>query len=595
MGKNAAKWERIFRRQSLVSKIVWALSGIILLPAVALTLLWLQKSREAAYQEAYQECRSEVEAAAKDIAANGMLVDNTVTIALNQKDFLRFCNGDMEQDGLKLVKFAQQELARMRYIFLSNALVESGGFYFYNASVYEIWDTIYRYERIEEPDFDLWLHEKKGTVYIPEGVTQQAAGKLACYREVYLDTKPVGVLEIRIPYEKFFGGLKEKRPEGSFLAVRLPDGQILGNGAKVCDFTEEIENCLEPERGSQSFWFVYGGEKYYGVYQYLEAFEVYVLSFSAERMLMEGIRERALLAVGAAFGLLLLCFLVSSLVYRKMLSRLTALKSGMEEVQKGELSIRMPKREDGDELDQISGSFNLMLDRMQELIRQNVERETAAKDAQLNALQSQINSHFLYNALESIRMMAEVEGQCDIADTVVSLGNLLRYQMSWKSRTVSLREELESIEKYVFFINMINEYQVELTVEIQERFLDTDIPKLCLQPLVENCVVHGIPKGGRSLHIRLDAIENGRVLVLQVTDDGVGIEKERLMRINHVLQGYEDESLIIGKNGIGIVNVHKRLQMNYGMEYGIVLESREGVRTQVKVVMPNVQNNLGGW
>lgn len=595
MRKIAEKWKRIFRRQSLVSKIVWALSGIIMLPAMILTSVWLQKSRETAYQEAYRECRSVVEAMVKDMIANGMLVDNTITIALNQKEFLRFCNGDMGQDGLKLVKFSQQELARMRYIFLCNSLLESGGFYFYNPLVYEIWDTIYRYDRIEEKDFDLWLHEQKKTVYIPEGVTQQAKGKLACYREVYLDTMPVGVLEIRIPYEKFFSGLKEERPEGSFCVVRLSDGQILGNGVEGDGFAKELEKCLEPDRGSEAFWFTYDKEKFYGVYQYLEDFEVYVISFSSERVLMEEIRKKARLAIAAAFCLLLLCFLVSSLVYRKMLSRLTALKSGMEEVQKGELSVRMREREDGDELDQISGSFNRMLERMEELIRQNVERETAVKDAQLNALQSQINSHFLYNALESIRMMAEVEGQCDVADTLVSLGNLMRYQMSWKSKTVSLREELESIKKYVFFINMINEYQVELTIGIQERFLDTDIPKLCLQPLVENCVVHGIPKGGKSIRINLGAVENGRVLVLQVTDDGAGIEKERLMRINRVLQGYEDESLIIGKNGIGIVNVHKRLQMNYGVEYGIVLESREGVCTQVKVVMPNVQNNLGGW
>lgn len=110
----------------------------------------------------------------------------------------------------------------------------------------------------------------------------------------------------------------------------------------------------------------------------------------------------------------------------------------MLRVQGGDLTVRIPERGGGgDELDTLAHTFNRMLDRTQELMDENVERSLAATRAELNALQSQINSHFLYNALESIRMMAEIRGEPGIADTIVSLGSLLRYHMTWKDRTVT--------------------------------------------------------------------------------------------------------------------------------------------------------------
>ena len=123
-------------------------------------------------------------------------------------------------------------------------------------------------------------------------------------------------------------------------------------------------------------------------------------------------------------------------------------------VQSGNLDIRIPERENGgDELDTLSKSFNGMLDRMQQLVDENIQRGLAVKQAELDALQSQINSHFLYNALESIRMLSEVHGDTEVAETVFSLGSLMRYHMKWKTKTVTLSEELDCIDRYIFFMS----------------------------------------------------------------------------------------------------------------------------------------------
>ncbi len=608
MGRAYRWFRRRYRKMGLATKIVVNLTVIILIPALILAGIWTKNESQQVYERAYLQGFGTVERVTADMAAGCVLIENTVLAALSQRDFLSFCDGDMYADGLKLVKFSQTELRNMNYIIQSNSLIDSASFYFFNEQLYEIWDTIYSYDRFQNPEFMARLHEARGSVFLANGVTEQAQGYVSCYREVYLDTTLIGVLEIRVRPEDFFAQIIEENE----IASREGSGQIQGVTLLVdgesreliypeqmqeipTSLLERLSGQIKQTPSRANFSLSTDDGRYFGVYQYMEEMDLYAVHLVSEESLTGGIYRSVATILLALILILALLYLVATSVYRRMLVRLRLLTASMRQVQEGDLQVRVEEVADGDELDELGCHFNSMLSRIEGLIEENVTRQTAAVEAELNALQSQINSHFLYNALESIRMMAEIRGETELADTIVSLGSLLRYHMSWKTKTVALREEIESIRRYVYFVNMIYEFDVQLTVRLTEEQLNTDIPRLCLQPLVENSVVHGMVPGSRSLHITISAVENGKVLVLQVLDDGAGISKERMKLLEEALYGRAHESLKIGRNGIGIVNVHRRLQMNYGNEYGLVLQSEENTYTLVKVVMPYERKELGGW
>lgn len=585
-----------YRRAGLATKIVVLFAVIILIPAAIGSAVWIRRECRQVYEQSQQESMSFVEQAVKEIAANQTQVENTVLVALNQKDFLSFVSGDMDKDGLKLVKFSQNELRRMNYIFQSNSLIDSASFYFYNPELYEIWDTIYGYDRFENQEFAKRLHEERGSIFVPNGVTPAGDGYACCYHEVYRDTVCIGILEIRMKPAKFLAQITDVFPsESGNVYLMDREGNSLLPGEYDPALLLAISRELSAEAGKGSFKVFSDRKDYYGAYSYLESMDAYVVRCVAKDALVGQIYHNAIIAVLIVMLMMAVLYLIAYSVYRKMLTRLSVLMSSMRQVQEGDLSVRVEVNDDGDELDELGGHFNRMLYRMEGLIEENVERKTAAVNAELNALQSQINGHFLNNALESIRMMAEVKQETEIANTAVSLGSLLRYNMNWESKTVTLKEEIENIRQYIYFVNQIYGYDVHLLLRLEESMLGLEIPKMSLQPFVENSVAHGMPQNTKKLDITISAVKNGRVVVLHVMDNGIGMSHEMVGRLNAVLEGTSNENIRSGNSGIGIVNVHKRLQMNYGMEYGIVMQSEPYTYTVAKIVIPYKTEDLGGW
>ncbi|WFR61038.1 histidine kinase [Paenibacillus amylolyticus] len=240
-------------------------------------------------------------------------------------------------------------------------------------------------------------------------------------------------------------------------------------------------------------------------------------------------------------------------------------------------------------------NYNKMLHEVKRLMTQVVDKQLIAKNAQLHSLHSQINSHFLYNALESIRMVAEVQRQPAIAQSLVSLGSQLRYSMQWRSDTVALREEIANIQSYIEFINFMEGGSIVIKADLPQEILRYAIPKMCMQPIVENAVHHGAPSGGRlSIEITF-SLEDNRLLFLNIRDDGEGLEPEMLHRLQTVLRSESDTPVVTSKSGLGLENVNKRLQLHYGKDCGVWIDSVQGAYTCVTIRLPWENENLGGW
>lgn len=581
------------RRMRVSSKIMLTLFPILLIPCLIGAALWLKWKTDGVYTRFDNEAAAVLSELRSQTAGNAELVSNSALIALNRRSFLEFCTGDMDADGLALVKFAQNELQDMRYIFQSNPLISEASFYFENDGVYEIWPLVYNADRLENTALESLDLRGQSGVY----VTDAEVGEISCCYAVYLDVTRIGMLVLRINIEPFLSGLYQTMPETANSVALLPadGGGCFTSDREALPGTESILLAIS-ESASGTLEFEYGGSSYYGAAAYLPLLDSWAVVLTELETPMSGPRA-AMLSSLCVFALAaILLWLLVHYVCRRLLRRLSSLEDNMLRVQGGDLTVRIPERGGGgDELDTLAHTFNRMLDRTQELMDENVERSLAATRAELNALQSQINSHFLYNALESIRMMAEIRGEPGIADTIVSLGSLLRYHMTWKDRTVTLREELDCVHRYVHFCRVTGEAELVLEDCVSGGYLDCEIPKLSIQPLVENAINHGLPSGHGRLHIRISCSNEAGWLKVCVENDGCGISAERLEAIRRALDGGGVEPLRKERNGIGIVNVHQRLVMSYGEGSGLRLESGETGGVRAYVILPYNGTELGGW
>ena len=192
---------------------------------------------------------------------------------------------------------------------------------------------------------------------------------------------------------------------------------------------------------------------------------------------------------------------------------------------------------------------------------------------------------FIYNVLESIKMMAEIDEEYDISDAVTSLGKLLRYSMKWVSGNVLVEQELEYIKNYMALINLRFDYEIYLSLNLPEIILQQEIPKMSLQPIVENAIYHGIEQMAEDTNIYIKGRVEGNDCVIEITDAGRGMTEEEMAQLRQKIAGELDSSGGSG-NGIGLKNVQDRIQIAFGGAYGIEVASQIGCYTKIIVRIP---------
>ena len=259
---------------------------------------------------------------------------------------------------------------------------------------------------------------------------------------------------------------------------------------------------------------------------------------------------------------------------------------GLRAFANGDIDARVETQGRGEVAD-FSREAGRLLDQLRRLMRDNLEREAQIQRTELRALQNQINAHFIYNVLEAIKMMAEIDEEYEIADAVTTLGKLLRYSMKLEGGGVRLERELDYIKNYVALMNLRFDYVIGLEIDIPLELMGQPIPKVSLQPIVENAVIHGAAALAADSTITLTGVcrrEGGR-FTIRVADQGRGMGPEELERLRRQIAGEEPTRSSSG-NGIGLKNVQDRIQMAYGRSYGLRVESQPGGGTAVTVSFP---------
>ncbi|MFD0958251.1 sensor histidine kinase [Paenibacillus chungangensis] len=249
-----------------------------------------------------------------------------------------------------------------------------------------------------------------------------------------------------------------------------------------------------------------------------------------------------------------------------------------------------------DEISVLDRHFDRMVQRLHELIRKNYIQELKQREAELNALQFQINPHFLYNTLESINSIALVNGRDDIREISQRLGNMFRYSIHKKqNQLVRLKDELQHIENYIYLQKVRFGDSFEVHYDINKCVTNQKIVKFILQPIVENAIVHGFEHLREKGRLYVRAYQESGLLILEVQDNGSGIQEEKLREMTDQLEhGLEVDSIDRDeKSGIGLSNVHQRIILTCGASYGLKISSSLHKGTCVMIRLP-FYNRGGG-
>ncbi len=288
---------------------------------------------------------------------------------------------------------------------------------------------------------------------------------------------------------------------------------------------------------------------------------------------------------------LILAFVVSVLFSIRVTLPIKRLIATMKRVQQGNLEMKLRKG-DKNEIYQISHEFNKMIRKINNLIKMLYVAQYKQKEAELSALKLKIHPHFLFNTLESIHMMAELNNDAETSLMARKLGKFYRYYITESSdETVSLKEELDHLMSYIALQKYRFGDRFLVSIDIPTEMFDYRMLKFIFQPIVENAIQHGFSQTMKDGLLYLSGRTEGKVLAFEIEDNGLGIAAGKLRLLQQGLVDREKDSAAGNssdgeEDGLGFANVNERIKLYYGEEYGLSIESGEGVGTTVSIRIP---------
>lgn len=300
----------------------------------------------------------------------------------------------------------------------------------------------------------------------------------------------------------------------------------------------------------------------------------------SQRVLFSDVRRTAMLIAGVVIFFTLLAIAMSAAFCNRLYAPMRDLLSAMERVKGGDMDTRMRDYQEAD-FQQLSEGLNSMLVSINESIAEIQRQERENTEIRLNALQSQIKPHFLYNTLECIHWQALMAGNAQVSDMVLSLSRYYRLCLSKGQDIVPLSQELEHTKSYVKIQNMRFDDILQVEYNIPKSLLAMPLPKITLQPLVENAIYHGIkPVDDRKGRVVISGAMLENEVLLTVADDGIGMSREEIDHLNETID------VLINDGSYGVKNVHQRLAVRYGRGYGLHYDRNEAGGITVTIRLP---------
>ncbi len=306
------------------------------------------------------------------------------------------------------------------------------------------------------------------------------------------------------------------------------------------------------------------------------------LSVISKKSLYSG-DTASILYILAVTVILVICIGIT--VSRRLSSRITGPLRMLTDHISGQINAKYlttdPSIEEGeDEIAEIGKAFNRLVRHINGLIKAQKKMYEQKQELEMNALQAQINPHFLYNTLDSVRWMAVIQKANGIADTVMSLENLLRNMAKGAGDKITLREELSLAQDYVNLQQVRYMEIFDYICDVPEEYMDYMIVKMTMQPVIENAILHGIVPTGTYGEIKVGIRETEKDLYISIEDNGTGVDGKEFQNL---VKNRKNKN---GMSGIGVANVDERLGMMYGKKYGLIFEGEKGRFARVIIHIP---------
>lgn len=405
-------------------------------------------------------------------------------------------------------------------------------------------------------------------------------------KQVKFDLAPIGFIAFDTnitAFERQFQDLEEVTKGKTILVDEKGKVVYASDRSLLTRNLSDEEPIRRATATTGSFPYRFDGESYITTYakSSLTNWKLLVFIPTEETTRQAAVTRNVTLLTSGAFVLLALGIAIA--ISYALTRPLSKIKTLMQEVQTGNLDVSFNQKY-RDEVGLLGRHFNIMVARVRHLLEEVKSTQTRKKEAEYAALQSQINPHFIYNTLETIRMKAELNDDDEVADMTFTLGKLLRYGVNHEEQLATVGQELEHLGNYVALQNMRFSNKFNVIVDIPERDYGIGCVKLMFQPIVENAIHHAFRNRLGTGTIRLGVRHEGADVVFVVTDDGSGMSELALKALRERIAGRLPPAE--RGRGIGLRNVRERIKLQYGEAYGLQVDSREDAGTVVEIRLP---------
>ena len=391
----------------------------------------------------------------------------------------------------------------------------------------------------------------------------------------------VGVIELDIPVVRIVGQDQLLSEDINYIVLDDEKNVLLSTQNIEDAFFEELNTLLDGEPMMKTMGF--GPNSYSVSYQIHDKTNLHLIAVASNRENFISIQEQLVKIVIVT----LFCIIMMTVFIRKIINnvlrRLVVLDDRMQRVGHGDFNVMIQEdRKTEDEVTRITNSFNIMSQSIQLMIEERVEHEKNKKEAELRALQAQINPHFLYNTLDNMRMQCEADEYYQINDGLVALGSLFHYSIGWGSHEVPFELEWKNLKSYLSIMQMRFYENTEINLECEEGIEHIIVPKLILQPLVENSFNHGFKEKLPPWKLSVRAFKDENCLHIVVKDNGKGISKERMAELQISLDTNQPlKSVDLNKPSIGVTNVKQRIEEMCETKSSFTIQSENGQGTEI--------------
>ena len=555
---------------------------ILIIPELLVGFFYYYSYRSALYRDAQQKLQEYVNRQKAVAEENIGYVQGAVENLVYDQEFLYFLNGDSspsERETAYFLQGLQEEWIGIRHSYPN--LFEKLKIYSTNPAVQS--ENNWKIEVIftedlpaaeRDMDTDLWY----GTVTSMEYGRQEEKLYVEepsllvwpLYRSIrdFRTGEVAGVIELDVSFTNMIQAGSLRKEAAIRTEYTAEDGTLvfqtkpLDTDEKYLSFSDTVSNA--------------------GI-TLKSMIAVNTVTKSARQMIW----KVGLVALAGIFLMMILTYLI----IRSSLRRLIVMDEAMEQVEAGNFGIHLPDDGYDDEISRTKRRFGLMAERLDQAVNRIIEEEKAKKDAQLQALQAQINPHFLFNILETMHMQCEIDRYYKVGNGLSALGGLMRYSMKWEGHEVPFKAEWTHLKNYLSLMQLRMDDDLTLDLACDNTLYDITVPKMFLQPVVENSFRHGFKGVPAPWYLSIHAKREAGQMVIRIRDNGCGVEPGRLEQLQRRMKERRaDEETGKERTSIGLANVLQRMDMICREGSDIYLHNGEngGIEIEIRILLPEV-------